>query len=338
MEVLDRNILWSFMFLLAGAVGQSVNYLVPGCAVKGSTVNLPCTFTPVKSDMDNGREGLIEIIRVVWCRNHEICQGGTPSVYDSDLTTNNPRYRYLGDMKGNCTLQITDVQKEDEGTLRFRMEANYKEASFTGRQPGVKVTVTDQTPMKIESSSDREFKKGDSVTLNCTLTTKCTFHQLKFTWFRDGHALSESGPTLQFAALAAKDSGNYTCEFKDVGTLSLPKSLYVKAEEGENGGHGYLYPTVAVVFGVLLLVFALILVFIKRKQAAAAADKGQPAMGGEVEQKPPDIIYSNVLQQEPSRAVEDVSYSSVQFKHKNQARPAEAAEDAIIYSSVVSRG
>ncbi|XP_074510459.1 myeloid cell surface antigen CD33-like [Sebastes fasciatus] len=344
MEVLDRNILWSFMFLLAGAVGVTVNYPDPGCAVKGSTVNLPCTFTPIKSVMDNGREVLIEIIRVIWCRNHEICQGLTPSVYDSDLTTNNPRYRYIGDMKGNCTLQIRDVQKEDEGTLRFRMEANIKEASFAGRQPGAKVTVSDQITMKIESYSDREFKKGESVTLNCTLTTKCTFHQLKFTWSRDGHALSESGLALQLTTLAAKDSGNYTCGLKNAGTLSPPYSLYVEAEEeGENGGHGYLYPTVAVVFGVLLLVFALILVFIKRKRAAAA-DKGQPVMGGEVEQKPPDIIYSNVLLpaeqqlQEPSRAVEEVSYASVQFKHKNQARPAEEAEDAIIYSSVVSRG
>ncbi|XP_074510517.1 B-cell receptor CD22-like [Sebastes fasciatus] len=245
MAVWDKKITWCFMLLLAGAVGHGVNYPDPGCAVKGSTVTLPCAFTPVESVRDNGREVLIEIIRVIWCRNHEFCQGPTPSVYDSELTNNNPRYRYLGDMKGNCTLQITDVQKEDEGTLRFRMEANSKEASFTGRQPGVKVTVSDQTPMKIESSSDREFKKGDSVTLNCTLTTKCTFHQLKFTWFRDGHALSESGLALQLTALAAKDSANYTCGLKNASTLSPPYSLYVEAEEEETNS-GTVDPQLAV--------------------------------------------------------------------------------------------
>ena len=62
------------------------------------------------------------------------------------------------------------------------------------------------------------------LTCYLPLKTPCT-------WFRDGHALSESGPTLQFAALAAKHSGNYTCGLKDVGTLSPPYSLYVEAEE-----------------------------------------------------------------------------------------------------------
>ncbi|XP_038568494.1 uncharacterized protein LOC119898355 [Micropterus salmoides] len=228
MAVWDKKVLWGFLLMLTGAVGQSVNYPAPVCAVTGSTVTLLCTFTPLKFFIQNGREVSTEIIRVIWCQNHQLCQGSTPSVFDSSSGNNNPRYKYLGDKKGNCTLQITDVQKKDEATLRFRMEANDSRAHFTG-PPGVRVTVSD-VQMQIKSSGgDRELRSGENVTLYCTAL--CTFHQLEVTWFRDGHALSESGPALHIIPLTARDTGKYTCGLKtSVSSLSLPYSLQVKAE------------------------------------------------------------------------------------------------------------
>ncbi|XP_038568325.1 uncharacterized protein LOC119898207 [Micropterus salmoides] len=234
MAVWDKKVPWGFLLMLTGAVGQSVNYPAPVCAVTGSTVTLLCTFTPLRFVGQDGREVSTEIIRVVWCQNHQICQGSTPSVFDSSSGNNNPRYKYLGDKKGNCTLQITDVQKEDEATLRIRIEADDSRAHFTG-QPGVNVTVSDGTRMEIKSSrGDGELRRGENVTLYCTAL--CTFHQLNVTWFRDGHALSESGPALQLGPLTAGDSGNYTCGLKvNVSSLSLPYSLQVE-EEGSNSG------------------------------------------------------------------------------------------------------
>uniref|UniRef100_A0A8C9XFN5 Ig-like domain-containing protein n=1 Tax=Sander lucioperca TaxID=283035 RepID=A0A8C9XFN5_SANLU len=227
------------------ALGQRVNYPDPVCGVKGSTVLLSCSFNTLKSV--NGREVLIEIIRVVWCKNHEICKGLTPSVYDSKSNINNPRYRYLGDKKGDCTLQISDLQKEDDATFRFRMEANNVRATFTERS-GVRVTVVDGDQMKIRSSrDDGEFKRGEAITLSCSAAI-CTIYQLKVTWFRDGHALSETGPALHLSNLTAKDSGKYTCGLKkNERTLSIPYSLhgihvepsqlcrhYVKPTQGKN--------------------------------------------------------------------------------------------------------
>ncbi|KAF1388562.1 hypothetical protein PFLUV_G00091580 [Perca fluviatilis] len=214
-----------------GALGLSVNYPDPVCGVVGSTVNLPCSFTPLKSVVDDAGEVLIEVIRVVWCNNHEFCQVSTTSVYDSKSNKNDPRYRYLGDKKGDCTLQISDLQEKDDATFRFRMEANDSRATFTG-QPGVRVTVVDGDQMKIRSSrDDGEFKRGEEVTLNCSAAS-CTIHQLEVSWFRDGHALCESGPALHLGYLTAKDSGNYTCGLKrNNRTLSVPYSLHVGAEE-----------------------------------------------------------------------------------------------------------
>ncbi|XP_038568331.1 uncharacterized protein LOC119898217 [Micropterus salmoides] len=233
MALWDKKVLWGFLLMLTGAVGQSVNYPAPVCAVTGSTVTLLCTFTPLRSVVWDGIEVSTEIIRVVWCRNHQLCQGSTPSVFDSSSGNNNPRYKYLGDKKGNCTLQITDVQKEDEATLRFRIEADDIRVHFTG-QPGVNVTVSDGTRMEINSSrGDGELRRGETVTLYCTAL--CTFHQLEVTWYRDGHALSESGPALQLGPLTTEDSGNYTCGLKTISSLSLPYSLQVE-EEGSNSG------------------------------------------------------------------------------------------------------
>lgn len=72
-------------------------------------------------------------------------------MYDSDSKTGlNPRYKYLGDKVENCTLQITDVQKDDEATLRFRMEANDNNGHYTG-QSGVNITVTGKSQMLVGS-------------------------------------------------------------------------------------------------------------------------------------------------------------------------------------------
>ncbi|XP_054476907.1 uncharacterized protein LOC129109021 [Anoplopoma fimbria] len=334
MAVWDRKVLWSFMFLLSDVVSDRVNYPGPVCAVKGSTVTIPCTFTPLKSVSEGGREVSVEIVRVVWCQNHPICQGSTPTVYDSELlynNINNPRYRYLGDKKGDCSLQITDVQEEDDETLRFRMEAHTSSGHFTG-QAGVKVTVTDGTQMKIKNATDRP----EAVTLNCT--SGCSFHQLEVTWLRNGHALKHTGPSLYLGTPTAQDSGNYTCGLKNNNrTLSKPFSLYVEAEE-EGGVPMSLI--VGVVFGVLLALCTLILVLfiIRRKRAA---EKSQSAERTEDGQEPADL-YSDVQmgggQRQEVREDEDtVSYAPIQFKQRSKARAEKEEDDSIIYSSVVGR-
>lgn len=123
-----------------GAAAAAVDYPAAICAVRGSTVTLLCSFTPLTYVEEGGQQFPIEIVRVRWCQNHLICQGSTPSVYDSQANNNNPRYKYLGDKKSNCTLQITDIDPRDEATFRFRMEANHIKGHFTD-QLGVNISV-----------------------------------------------------------------------------------------------------------------------------------------------------------------------------------------------------
>uniref|UniRef100_A0A4W6CPK2 Ig-like domain-containing protein n=1 Tax=Lates calcarifer TaxID=8187 RepID=A0A4W6CPK2_LATCA len=235
----DRGMLWGFLLLLSGAVGQrvifpgnvTVNYPGPVCAVKRSTITLHCTFTPNRSFKTlDGKQYPLEVVRVVWCKHDMYCHGSTPSVYDSESDTNNPRYQYLGDKKGNCTLQIRDIQREDDATFRFRMEVNYTVGHHTVTS-GVKVTVIDDPQMTIISSRNQSLiREGQTETLLCI--SSCSFHQLEVTWFRDDHALSESGPALQLGPLTAEDSGNYTCGLKtNSKTRSRPYELRLEAAE-----------------------------------------------------------------------------------------------------------
>uniref|UniRef100_A0AAX7SZE9 Ig-like domain-containing protein n=2 Tax=Astatotilapia calliptera TaxID=8154 RepID=A0AAX7SZE9_ASTCA len=341
MAVCTEKTLWSFMFLLTGAVGQTVVYpFTSTCAVRGSTATLPCTFTPRKSFSDGQREVPLKIIRVRWCKNHPVCQGSTPSVYDSNPANIDPRYQYLGDKKTNCTLQIRDVQQRDNASFRFRMEADHPEGHFTNKT-GVNVTVVDGSKMRIISSSDdKKLSRGENVTLLCA--SDCTFHQLEVTWFKDGHALSDTGSSLELDNVTAEDSGNYTCALKSImETLSEPYSLQVEAEERQPVD-GNLPLIVGVVSGVLLAVIAFILfIFIIRRKLAAA--EHQRADGGETEPKHPHDIYSSIQEeshrQETSRAVEDVSYASVQFRHSHErSRHVEEVDNAVVYSSLASRG
>ncbi|KAM9852021.1 uncharacterized protein ACBR49_005125 [Aulostomus maculatus] len=257
----DERVVWSFVVLLAGSVGQRVIYDKQICAVKGSTVTIGCSFTPIK-----------EVVRVVWCVNHEICQGSTPSVFDSNATKNVSRYKYLGDKKGNCTLQISDVQKEDNRTFRFRMEARSKDGHFTERS-GARVQVTDVPQIVIDSPGRSEVRNGGRVTLTCT--NNCMFHQLDINWFKDGIALAETSPSLQLSRLTTKDSGIYTCGLKTSKVLSRPFSLHLDADKVKDD---LLALVVGSVVGILLALATLTLAIfiIKRKRAAVAESVMDP--------------------------------------------------------------
>ncbi|XP_014876033.1 hemicentin-2-like [Poecilia latipinna] len=226
------------MFLLPRAAAQTIRYRFGStCAVRGSTVILPCYFTPLKSFSHGGREIPLRIVRVLWCKNHQICHKTTPSVYDSNSTAREPRFHYLGNMEANCTLQIRDIRMEDKGTFRFRMEADNSAGHFTN-QAGVRISVADLIKMKLKSSSKRsEVSRGQTVSLQCTTST-CTFTHLEVTWRKDGHALPGNGSALQLGPLTAKDSGNYSCALRgNMETQSEPFSLQVeeKEEEEEEG-------------------------------------------------------------------------------------------------------
>ncbi|KAM9723765.1 uncharacterized protein ACNS7B_019074 [Menidia menidia] len=232
MALLLRLLWGSCSLIVSGAQVPSVIYpFTSTCAVRGSSLTLPCTFTPRRSFTQSGRNIPLRIVRVGWCQNHHICQNFFTSVYDSGSDQNDPRYQYLGDMKRNCTLRITSVQKQDNKTFRFRMQADNMAGHFTN-QTGVAVRVVDWPRLRVEAANGTNGTLGGGQTASLRCTSDCSFHPLEVSWFRDGHALtasgpahsasgpahsasgpahSASGPALRLGPLTAGHSGNYSC-------------------------------------------------------------------------------------------------------------------------------
>uniref|UniRef100_A0A3P9CP15 Ig-like domain-containing protein n=1 Tax=Maylandia zebra TaxID=106582 RepID=A0A3P9CP15_9CICH len=219
MAVWDKNSLWAPVPLCVcsslGAVGQTVIYpLRSTCAVRGSTATLRCTFTPLKTFKVNQTEVPPKIVRVLWCQNHRYCYTNTPSVCDSDSANIDPHQRCSDGKKNILVLTQILIFNINDCLLKL-----------------MNTLILDSSKMRIISSSDdKKLSRGETVTLLCA--SVCTFHQLEVTWFKDGHALSDTGPSL-LLILTAEDSGSYTCALKtNMETVSEPHSLQVEAEAG----------------------------------------------------------------------------------------------------------
>ena len=107
--------------------------------------------------------------------------------------------------------------------------------SFCPVVKNVRLTVssTDGEDVKVRSSvTDHVVKEGGQVTLTCT--SACSFHQLDVHWYRNGHALSETGPALHLSGLTNNNTGNYTCSLDSSGQkTSAPWSLVMVEDDSE---------------------------------------------------------------------------------------------------------
>ncbi|XP_067441980.1 uncharacterized protein [Thunnus thynnus] len=120
--------------VVQGQNGWSVNYTSTQiCALKGSTVDLNCTYTYPSRVKDNDTE----VERTFWFTkdsNYVYVDLRTDSEYSG-------RVQYHCD-KNNCTLRITDLRESDSAEYKFRFITNQPEGEYTGSL-GVTLTVTE---------------------------------------------------------------------------------------------------------------------------------------------------------------------------------------------------
>uniref|UniRef100_A0A8D3B4C6 Ig-like domain-containing protein n=1 Tax=Scophthalmus maximus TaxID=52904 RepID=A0A8D3B4C6_SCOMX len=166
----------------------NVDYQPLICAVKGSSVVIPCSFQypPAK-----------KIKFVMW--DHENYDMLGPFVYDSRSADTSSKYQYIGDKHHNCSLRVNQVEHKDAGTYRFRFESNSRAGKWTG-QGGSILKIVDTV------------KEGDSVTLSCSWCDGGV-PSSAFVWLKNGEPFSE-GPSLSFKDISFANSGNYTCSLK----------------------------------------------------------------------------------------------------------------------------
>ncbi|KAL6108862.1 uncharacterized protein ACO6RY_12118 [Pungitius sinensis] len=172
------------------------------CALKGSTVQLRCSFNYTDEETVKNTE---------WYKG-ELKNGAWRRVALSELPSYQNRSEYLGNQQHDCGLAIHDLQVNDNGHYYFRFDT---EKYGRRSKESVYLTVTE---LRARVSPDR-VRAGDNVTLECQ--TSC---QLPGTvWLKDGLPVARS----EFQA-QAEDAGNYFCAAKgQESILSEPVALNV---------------------------------------------------------------------------------------------------------------
>uniref|UniRef100_A0A8C9SDJ7 Junctional adhesion molecule B-like n=1 Tax=Scleropages formosus TaxID=113540 RepID=A0A8C9SDJ7_SCLFO len=157
------------------------------CAVRGSTVVIPCTYVyPGKNH-----------VQKMWCHHHKNCIDTKYVCHSRDINVS-PEYKgraeCLGNEHQNCSLKVKNITDTDAGKYRFRFITNSNQ--WTG-QDGVTLTITELRVSMKSLNKNGKIREGDSFNLTCA-TKGCSLSQSEFIWVKDKERLLETHSTLQF--------------------------------------------------------------------------------------------------------------------------------------------
>ncbi|KAL7865175.1 hypothetical protein SRHO_G00104220 [Serrasalmus rhombeus] len=254
------------------------------CALKGSSINLSCTY--------KHPEGLT-VTRSFWFIESLRQPGVEPEdVKESDQYKGRVQYsRTLN----SCRMTITGLRESDAHTYRFRFHTGGPGGSFSGRG-GVTLSVTD---LKVTvSDTDGGVKK-----LNCSST--CTLpNNPTYIWYRNGQPVSQC-ESASCPVAVVSEAVNYSCAVKGSDLHSPP--VY-------NRTSVYAASGVAV---VLLLIFTAVFLWMRRRAAVTSSKTEKNS-----EERASAPVYEDVsalaVTSGPSRAAssdgqDDVQYTTVHF-------------------------
>ncbi|XP_016339286.1 sialoadhesin-like [Sinocyclocheilus anshuiensis] len=208
-------------FLKESAVASwSISYYPRSiCVLERSSVDFSCTFdypyyyTPkttkwFKPEVHQKQDGSQMGISVYQSNTAEIHQ----------LYKNRTAY---ANQDRNCSLQIHNVSKSDNGMYFFRFEMNSNYGKYTG-SGGIHLSVA-VLPFRVTVKTQKEnghIHEGDSVTLACG-TENCTPTQEQFAWFKNQHLIPEATDSvLRISSVSHDDFGNYSCGLKNSSSTS----------------------------------------------------------------------------------------------------------------------
>ncbi|XP_060715715.1 B-cell receptor CD22-like [Tachysurus vachellii] len=188
-----RNItVTTILMLLTGVQAQhSVTFSSQSlCVVIGSTVKIPCTFTP-----DHSR-----VTERQWYRVQS--SEGEPQDLRKD-----PEYSgrvSVNTWGSDCSLTVSNVRVSDSGVYNFRFKT--QSSDWISASSGVQLNVTDlQVKVDPNTVGQREVKVTCSST--CRLDTRLS------TWYRNEHHIkySNNASTVLYST-SQYDEGSYSCQ------------------------------------------------------------------------------------------------------------------------------
>ncbi|XP_072513037.1 B-cell receptor CD22-like [Salminus brasiliensis] len=185
------------LIFISGAAAQngwSVNYSPKSiCALKGSTVNMDCSYT-----YPHGHS----VQKAFWTKDLVRPPSEPPSLLND--TEYSGRVQYLGDKQHKSTIRLRDVTEKDQRKYYFRFTTDQPGGQYQGAD-GVDLSVTD-----LQVEGPERVMEGGEVTLTCKTTCNLT-DRPTFTWYRNGAPLSSSTYQLHLQSVSREDAGRYHC-------------------------------------------------------------------------------------------------------------------------------
>uniref|UniRef100_A0A3B4UEM8 Ig-like domain-containing protein n=1 Tax=Seriola dumerili TaxID=41447 RepID=A0A3B4UEM8_SERDU len=159
------------------------------CAVKGSSVVIPCSFYHPAN---------LRVKRVTWGHvKFRHLKGHI--VFSSNFKKVTTRFQYIGDKHHDCSLKIHQVKHNDAGKYSIRF--NSRISRWPGNVgPSLKVV-------------GKTMKEGDSVNLTCINSCDGGDLSSAITWFKNGKPLNQQS-VLFLSKISSTNSGNYTCSLR----------------------------------------------------------------------------------------------------------------------------
>uniref|UniRef100_A0A8C7ID23 Ig-like domain-containing protein n=1 Tax=Oncorhynchus kisutch TaxID=8019 RepID=A0A8C7ID23_ONCKI len=174
------------------------------CVLKGSTVDISCSYTHPTSYIEQGSFWFIQ--------KHPVDVRSYPEYAG--------RVEYNRNTEKHHTMTITHLTEKDSDDYKFRLLTT-NEGRFSGL-PGVMLTVTDIL-LEMDPTSVSE---GERVTLRCR--TQCTVGlNPTYIWYKNRQITSYNSLILD--PVSSEDAGNYSCAVEGLErSLSPEETLTVR--------------------------------------------------------------------------------------------------------------
>ncbi|XP_029425273.1 myeloid cell surface antigen CD33-like [Nannospalax galili] len=322
------SLVWAGDWTLGATECKKTNHLElkmpPSVTVQeGLCVLVPCTFTPPSSASPT------QPVYGYWFH------AGPQTDDDSPVATNNPsagrketqgRFRLLADLRNNCSLDIRDAQRGDNGSYFFRAQKKNANYDYCKNQLSVHVTALTHTPhINIPST----LEPGHPINLTCSVPWACERGTPPiFSWM--SAALTSLGPRTTLSSVLTltarpQDHGtNLTCQVTFPGAgVTVEMAVQLNVTTGNPGTTATSGVVLGAIGGAgvtaLLAAICLCLVFIakthrkKVTKTAVSMNHIHPAAGSASQgQQQGAKVHSPV--EDPSLGTEqDVQYASLIF-------------------------
>uniref|UniRef100_A0A667WKD9 B-cell receptor CD22 n=1 Tax=Myripristis murdjan TaxID=586833 RepID=A0A667WKD9_9TELE len=177
------------------------------CALKGSTVEMQCSYTYPNS----GNYHVTRVEQALWFskEDKEPVDLRSDSEYEGRVEYHGNDL-YYSSYKSYSRLRISDLRESDSAVYKFRFITSQPEGRYTG-EPGVSLTVTDapKVPSVLVSPSG-EIVEDSSVTLTCSSDANPA---ATYTWYKENQTLLQlPDGSYHFTSISSEDTGTYHCQ------------------------------------------------------------------------------------------------------------------------------